>query len=896
MKMRVEGTFLTGRIARRVFALFCLAALLPVGVLWLFTERAIDTGVAAADAEARLALAKGYALNVFERLDTADGLLQRVPIEPGDDPAVAEALAPIFSRMWRLDASTRAADPRAEALARAAERQPEATLLTLPADGGGGPAQLALLRRPLAADRALAPLVAVFDPVYVWGRSDELPADIAVCVRDADGRPLHCPTAPRGAGAQRWPLFLKAAFGVESWMFEVDATPRTTAGRGSGLLAVFGLVASGTLLLALLLSLVQIRRILVPLERLVAQTRQVARGRYAPLAMEAEGEFRELAEAFDDMGRRVERQFDMLRALSDVDRRMLTQLDLDAIIERVLTLAGAVAPAARLAVVNLRSDEGGVADVHVLGADSVQRHRHVIDASLARRLARPGGGPWCEAASPVTEAWRPLLGDLESAVERLLPLAARGRVVGCLALAGEAPEAAALEDLRELAERIAVAIAAREREDLLVFQARHDALTGLPNRLDALEAVSGALARAAHDHRALALLFIDLDGFKAINDGMGHAVGDAVLGEVARVVARSLPPGTYLARLGGDEFIALLSENTDAAAIARVAGAVCAAVATPFKVGAIELSLTCSIGVAAAPGDGRTAEALIRNADIAMYRAKRGGRARFVFFEERMNAEAEQAVRLQADLRTALREGGLRVEYQPRVDARNGRIVAVEALVRWPHEQLGLVPPSVFVPLAEDCGLIEDLGEWVLAQACREFAAWRAAGHAIRSVAVNVSGRQLRSPRLVAAVRSAIARHQLRHGELEIEITETVLVDDVDGVLRQLDALRELGAAIAVDDFGTGYSSLAYLRRLPVDTIKIDRTFIVDMVGSHQALALVRAIIAMCEALGKQIVAEGVENDEQVAILRSWGCHLVQGYVMHPPMSARRIHEELASS
>jgi EAL domain-containing protein (putative c-di-GMP-specific phosphodiesterase class I) len=264
-----------------------------------------------------------------------------------------------------------------------------------------------------------------------------------------------------------------------------------------------------------------------------------------------------------------------------------------------------------------------------------------------------------------------------------------------------------------------------------------------------------------------------------------------------------------------------------------------------------------------------------------------------VFFEERMNAEAEQAVRLQADLRTALREGGLRVEYQPRVDARNGRIVAVEALVRWPHESLGLVPPSVFVPLAEESGLIDDLGEWVLGQACREFASWRAAGHGIRTVAVNVSGRQLRSPRLVAAVRDAIVRHRLRQGELEVEITETVLVDDVDGVLRQLEALRELGAAVAVDDFGTGYSSLAYLRRLPVDTIKIDRTFIVDMVGSHQALALVRAIIAMCEALGKQIVAEGVENDEQVAILSSWGCHLVQGFVMHPPMSARRLQEEL---
>ena len=886
--MRVAGDLFDSRVGRRAFALFCVAALLPVAVLWFMTQRALERDLAEADRAQRHALAKSYGLAVFERLDTAARIVDRLP----DAPADLDALAPLFQSVHRLDQSD---EPRAIGLRAAADRAgPSVRLLVVPVPGNAPPG-IVLLRHGLAAHGGAARIAAVLSPDYVWGRTDELPAGVLVCVSDAAGRPLFCPGGPvAGPVAEPWSLFLNAAFGSEPWSFVVVPDPGTARRADSELPQAFGLVAAGTVLLVALLSLVQIRRTLGPLSRLVEKTREVAAGDYRPLALPRGDEFGVLGAAFDEMGARIDGQLATLRALAEIDRRILAALDLDGIVALVLERARQVEPGVAMAVAHLRAPEAGLLDVHAQGDGGDPVHRRLpCDARLLRRLARDDApGDWREPAED--DPWRQLLAAAGIEAQRVLPLAVRGRPVGAVALGPGAASSPRLAELRDLGERVAVAVAAKERDDLLVFQARHDALTGLPNRYDAIETLNAALRRAAAgDQARIAVLFIDLDRFKAINDGLGHAVGDAVLSEMARQIAGALPPGGYLARWGGDEFIALVDPAGEPAEVGAAANALIDALSRPIQVGATELELRCSVGIAIHPGDGDSAEALLRNADIAMYRAKQAGRGRCVFFEERMNVEAAARIRLQADLRAAIRDRGLHLEFQPRVDSRDGRIVAAEALARWVHPEEGPVPPTLFVRLAEEAGLIEDLGAWAIEEACRAFAGWRAAGAGLRCVSVNVSSRQLRGDALVRDVREAMARHGLRQGELEIEITESTLARDLAEAATQLEALRALGATVAVDDFGTGYSSLAYLRRLPVDTIKIDRGFIVDMVESHAALALVRAIVAMGEALGKQLVAEGVENDEQVAVLRSWGCHLVQGNALYPPIGARRLLDEL---
>jgi diguanylate cyclase (GGDEF)-like protein len=888
--MRLQGTFLESRIGRRVFALFCVAALLPVTVLWLLTQRAVEDESARVARDARHELAKSYALAVFERLDTAARIVDRLP----DAPQALDPLAPVFEAVRRLDGAD---DPMAIALRAAADRAgPAVRLLVLPARGGEPAPRIVLLRRGLAAVADAPRVAAVLAPDYLWGRIDELPAGIAICVRDATGADLFCPGGPPAADAvPAWQLFLKPGFGVERWDFSAGPAPAAAPPPAGGLLGTFGLVAAGTVLLVALLSLVQIRRTLGPLSRLVDKTREVAAGDYRPLSLPRDTEFGALGAAFDAMGARIDGQLATLHALAEIDRRILSALDLDGIIALVLERAHGIAPRAGMVVVHLRTPEAGLLDVYQHAGSDANAHRRVpFDTRALRRLAREGAEAGWRPAGP-DDPWHALLAAAGIDAHRLLLLSVRGRPVGAVALGAAADGEPRLAELCELGERVAVAVAAKERDDLLVFQARHDALTGLPNRFDAIETLNGALRRAAAGGGRVAVLFIDLDRFKAINDGLGHAVGDAVLSEMARQIGAHLPAGCYLARWGGDEFVAVLDPAGEPSDVATAAGALIAALARPLRVGATELELRCSVGIALHPGDGEDAEGLLRNADIAMYRAKQAGRGCCVFFEERMNLEAASRIRLQADLRAAIRDRHLHLEFQPRVDTRDGRIVAAEALARWVHPEEGPVPPALFVRLAEEAGLIDELGEWAIEEACRAFASWRAAGAALRCVSVNVSSRQLRGDALVRHVRAAMTRHGLRPGDLEIEMTESVLARDLGEAAVQLEALRTAGATVAVDDFGTGYSSLAYLRRLPVDTIKIDRSFIVDMVESHAALALVRAIVAMGEALGKQLVAEGVENDEQVAILRSWGCHYVQGYALYPPLGARRLLDELLS-
>jgi diguanylate cyclase (GGDEF)-like protein len=475
-----------------------------------------------------------------------------------------------------------------------------------------------------------------------------------------------------------------------------------------------------------------------------------------------------------------------------------------------------------------------------------------------------------------------------------VPIAANGETVGWLGVGvADNPErlrAAAVEArLLGLAGQAASAIANARLLDQIRYQALHDALTGLPNRALILDRAEQMLARARREHHQAAALFIDLDNFKAINDTLGHSAGDELLQAVAARITGALRDSDTVGRLGGDEFVVLSEGASLIAGPELIAERIADVLHEPFFLGARGQSpFTVSASIGIASGDRPAAQDLLRDADIALYRAKAAGKGRFAVFEADMQSDALARLELEMDLHQALPSGQFRVVYQPVLDLDDMSVTGFEALLRWAHPTLGTIGPDEFIPILEDTGMILDVGRWVLREACRECAAWQAAGHRL-SVSVNVSIRQLESDALVDDVRTALQESGLDADGLVIEITETALMRDTNVTVACLRRLKQLGVRLAIDDFGTGYSSLAYLRQFPVDELKIDRSFVVAMLESTEAVALTQALVKLGHTLGLRTVAEGIEQTEQLDGLRQNRCESGQGFLFSRPIAAEAV-------
>src|SRR5688572_27062515 len=423
----------------------------------------------------------------------------------------------------------------------------------------------------------------------------------------------------------------------------------------------------------------------------------------------------------------------------------------------------------------------------------------------------------------------------------------------------------------------------KEAESALAHQALHDALTGLPNRVLLVDRLEQALARTTRSDQNVAVLFLDVDRFKVVNDSRGHAAGDELIVGVANRLRATVRPSDTVARFGGDEFVVVCQEAETLSGAMTVADRIAVALREPFRIGGEEIFLTVSVGIAIA-GPGASSETLLRNADAAMYRAKDQGRSRCEFFDETMQTEAATRLEVQTALNWAVQRGEMRVFYQPLIEIASGMPVGVEALVRWQHPERGIVAPADFIPLAEDGGLIVPIGELVLDRAAADFERWRTVlPTGPFSIAVNLSAHQLRHPGLVEQIRATLAEHELAPSSLCLELTESALLEDLDRHLGVLLALRDLGVRLALDDFGTGFSSLTYLKRFPVDMVKIDRSFVAGLGVTHCDTAIVRSVIELAHALSLTVVAEGIERPEQLEALRSLGCDLAQGYLFSPP-------------
>ncbi|TFW18026.1 bifunctional diguanylate cyclase/phosphodiesterase [Duganella callida] len=426
---------------------------------------------------------------------------------------------------------------------------------------------------------------------------------------------------------------------------------------------------------------------------------------------------------------------------------------------------------------------------------------------------------------------------------------------------------------------------AKESQDKLDHLAHHDPLTGLPNRLLFHDRLQHALQRASRDGEQLALLFIDLDRFKNVNDTLGHHIGDELLKQVARALQDRLREGDTLARLGGDEFIVLLENIENQYGASQVAEKLVQMFEQPFMVAGHELFVTCSVGISLFPDDAADLNMLIRNADVAMYQAKARGRNGYSFYAPSMTGEGVERLRLETFLRRSIEKEEIFLNYQPQVQIDTGRLVGVEALVRWNHPELGLIPPIRFIPLAEDTGFINQLGKWVLHEACRQMVRWQEAGLHVPKIAVNLSAKQFERGSIVNMVADILRETGLEPQRLQLEVTESVIMNTGDAMVF-INDLHSIGVALAIDDFGTGYSSLAYLKQLPVQTLKIDRSFIKDISTDVNDEAIAIAIIQLGKSMNLSVIAEGVETEEQAGFLLRHGCNLAQGYYYSRPLTA----------
>ncbi|MDP2809740.1 MAG: EAL domain-containing protein [Rhodocyclaceae bacterium] len=481
----------------------------------------------------------------------------------------------------------------------------------------------------------------------------------------------------------------------------------------------------------------------------------------------------------------------------------------------------------------------------------------------------------------------------------VLPLIGGGRAFGALTICSADADAFGADEVRllhELADDLAYGIVAlrtrieRETaEEKLDFLAHHDPLTGLPNRLLLRDRFEQAIVGAERDGTGVALLFLDLDHFKQVNDSLGHDMGDRLLVAVVERLQGCIRDSDTISRQGGDEFIVLLNGIDDSAIIGRVARQMLDAVAEPFEIAGHMIHTSFSIGIGLYPEDGRDFDTLLKNADTALYHAKDAGRAVYNFYAARMNIDALAHLQLQNGLRNALKKGEFLLHYQPQVEVNSMRIVGVEALLRWQPPDGGLVPPGSFIPAAEQSGLIVPVGEWVLNEACRQARAWQDEGLPPMRMAVNLSALQFRRGDILATVAGALERSRLPAHCLELELTESILLQDTGVIQETLHGLKAMGVMLSIDDFGTGYSSLSYLKRLAVDKLKIDQSFVRDVAENADDAAIVRAIVQMGHTLNLSIIAEGVETNLQMAFLTRCGCDEAQGYLFSRPVPAADI-------
>jgi diguanylate cyclase (GGDEF)-like protein len=927
-------SMIRNKVARRILLSFVVAALLPIGILGYFSYRAVGDQLAEQTARSLLKKSKEYGMRVLDNLDLAHKTLEHLTghIKQGHESSstaghesIPGELAPQFEQIaiTDLDAvldrqnavKNKLPDLSADDIQALDNGKP---LLKLAVNPDQRFASIWLVLK-LPANNKNALVMGKLKPERIWQEDSALPND--VWAYDANGKNLFMSSpntllpyelklkllkANKGALAwnhngeayvgAHWKIPMKTLFTAPDFVVVLGQPRQFAFAPLSEFIAIYPFVTLLAALIAIYLSIRFIVKYLKPLQQLKTATLKVAAGDFThEVKISSQDEFEELGDSFNQMTQRLRSQFDIQAAMAEIDRSILSAHNAETIVDTALTRLPDVLACDLIIIARFNAAAGILHDIQTrkagkeillmpgtfqLPADefaALEKNQNgVLETGIdswtdycLTNLRLPGS--WCFAHVPVQFA---------------------GQLVSVISVGYCKPDQITQEiktSARNFGDRIAVALSNAAWEEKLYHQAHFDALTGLPNRLVLNDRLEQELGRSKWDGTQLAVLFIDLDRFKNINDSLGHAAGDELLVQVATILAACIRFKDIVVRLGGDEFVVLLTDLPEAQNPASLVGSIADSILTALDqslvAGGYPVTIDASIGIAMYPEDAKNAADLLKNADAAMYHAKDEGRGNFQFYSRDLNLAALENIRLEHDLRRAIDNQELRVFYQPKVDL-TGKIVGAEALIRWQHKELGMVSPAKFIPLAEQSGLIVEIGAWVLEQVCLWVKANCALQFSALRVSVNLSALEFKHPNLVDRINDILVKTGVDPAMIELELTESVAVHDVAKCVARMEDLKALGLKLSLDDFGTGFSSLSYLKNLPLDLIKIDQTFVRYLENEADSQAIVQSILALAKGLNKDIVAEGVENIAQFDLLKGYGCGVFQGFYFSRPVCA----------
>ena len=923
--MKLSGTYLKSKVAKQVALLLFLAAAIPASLMTLLSYQKINDLSSEYNNKSLVEKSNNYALNALSNLIFARGTLERLSESSNGiripTLALGSGRVSIFSSLVLITANGKTlrevgqTAPIKENFARFAQKYAEGKIysVVIPPKNTNSPSSV-YLALPRLKDKHLDTLlIAKLNPDFLWGEKEDYPSDTLMCAYQLAGKHktlLFCSGKAPVMKVSRtklntgaWELFMRGEFYDDAWLFETTQLYSAHTANANNIIgsSSFISVAMLSLLIVGFLGLIQIRRTMMPLESLIDGTRKISQGDFTQVNVSGHSEFSELASAFNGMSAEIKRQVSTLQSFSFIDRGIVSNLDLEHLIEQILQRMHSLKPDASFYIFHMDENTGAETqcNVHISGSSAISSMRITISTKEIGVIKSYGLGHLGRCKLNSNFIHEGLTAEMGDNYIWVAPIFWQNEMCAFLVVGSTIPLKIHDHDwheFRELASRIGIVISAQQREEKLLMQAQYDSLTGLPNRILLQDRLRQAIDHSTRSGDPAWVLFLDLDRFKYVNDSLGHHTGDELLIQIAKRLQSIVRENDTVARFGGDEFVIILQGKMDDNLRLGILNRLIESVATPVRINNHELITTCSIGVAVYPNDGNNTDTLIKHADIAMYRAKELGKNNFQFFTQFMNKKAAERMRMEFLLRKAMERNELQLHYQPKVDLTTHQIVGLEALIRWNNEELGMVSPATFIPLAEETGLILEIGECVIRQSCIQAVAWQKAGLGELVMSVNLSARQFGQYDLAESIRVILVETGLKAEHLELELTESLFMKNSGDILKVLHEIKALGVKLSIDDFGTGYSNLSYLNSLPLDTLKIDKTFTDDILLNHNNAPIVDTIITLAKNLELTVVAEGVESATQVTYLSARGCDQIQGYYFSRPEPAEQIKAMLIAN
>lgn len=919
--MQIQFAFIKSKVAKRIFILFVIAAIIPIAITGIVAYNYVTNLLTLQEHKHLTVQSKSYGMAIFDRILVAEsqliGLGENIISANSIDVGVSKYSQEVESNSSLFENIRVYSDNLKFNSFTNKHLLDGNTKITISNETDNIIINFSRLLNTIDSTFLLS---ADVDTKYIFGDMDMFAGEDDACVIAKGIGVLNCsnkslniislPSFDKYFNNQSdtntvningnnyivasWELFLNGSYNTESWIIYYTIPSNIILAS----IKSFGNLLIPLLLLAILvvtlISINQISKILIPLEKLSFLTRKIAKRNFnEKVNFDSGDEFQQLGESFNAMASELAKQFTAITAMSNLDRAILATMNKEKVIEAIFKNLEDYLDYNYVSVIlldNNNEPKGNLysyskTDNKITSKFSVNINEVDINIlldhtdSYVRTLERHKLNKF---------DW---LDTVHSNYITTISIKQEQNTVA-LILAGHEyrPQLnkESMEQLSNYTDRINVALNAVEREERLVKQANFDDLTGLPNRQKLSDTFQNIISQQ-NGKQKVAILFIDLDRFKVINDSQGHAIGDKLLVEASARIKTCIDNKGFIARYGGDEFVILLPIDFDSSHITEISNKIISQLSRLFTIDNYEQYIGASIGISLYPQDGSNWDDVLQKADIAMYKAKQNGRSRSLFFSDTMQADILEKATLEADLFHCIEKQEVYLVYQPQINIATGEISGVETLMRWEHSTKGNIRPDQFISYAEDSGFIIPLGIWAIRTALKQCEDWQLENHSLPKIAINVSPRQLRHENFISEVEALVTDFDMHTTNIEFEITERLFLSGDINILNKLQQLNKLGISISIDDFGKGYSSLSYLKKLPVQTLKIDKLFIDDIHKDKESVAIVKAIIAMAKSLDKTVIAEGIETVEQLNILKELDCDIAQGYFISKPKLAREV-------